>query len=195
MVKKIGIIQIVIALIMTFVAFRLDFGAVEWSKQLRDTCREFSRATEMHKETYTKSIENLLPLRDALMDMGNKTDYISAKVISFGNAWQSQKGKWYWPKAAVDLGKSIHESGNDVKALANALKQQSGVLEYYRTETYPKTISSFDSAITSLNTGAKAMDNVYDGLHCIKILFLFIGFFFLLNGVALLKIAKIKSGE
>jgi hypothetical protein len=91
----------------------------------------------------------------------------------------------------------LDESGQDINAVAAALKQQSELLEQYQQEVYPQTLSAFDEAIKALDMGACAMEDMSTSskANFTSIVFL-MGLFFLLNGIALMLIpGKISKKE
>ena len=197
LVKILGFLQIIVAVALIITANEIDPGVSVWSAQFVKTSRAFSQTTKMHKEAYSKSVQNIGSLKTALADMGKKTQSTASAITLTGQALQKNKGKWYYPDAAVRLGVTLNESGQDINAVATALTQQSELLEQYQQEVYPQTLSSFDEAIKALDIGADALEAISSSskANFTSIVFL-AGLFFFLNGIALMLIpGKVSTKE
>ena len=188
--KILGGLQIAIAAIFIITAARTAPQTSGLAKQFAQTSRELAHTVALHKDTYSRSAENVFSLRSALLDMSGKTATTAFAVQTTSRMIPKT------PKLFGKLREPLQETGQSLASVAAATKAQAEILEQYQESVYPQTIAGFNEAISSFEMSAKTLDEVSgNGTNNILTLGLLAGVFFLLNGIGMILIGCGFGGQ
>lgn len=195
-VRIIAYVQIGLAVVFALTAFRVQRSPMVLLDRYADACRDLATVVRMHNtEVYQPIMQNIFTMQEPLKDIGGKVENLSLLMENTGVALQKYRGaRWHgiplYPDTLANLGVSLQTTGVSVGRSGELLVVQSEIIEHYRKGVYDHTVQTLDYVANNLEHTSRELRQFEMPRSPFVGSIVILGVIFLLNGIALLVIAK-----
>lgn len=195
-VKIIAYVQIVLSIVFVCTALKVQRSPVKMLDGVADACRNISEVIRKHNtEVYQPSMQKVFAMQEPLRDTGGKVKVLATVMQTAGTALQKHKGaQWrgiqLYPESLAALGASLLTTGESIGRSGDLMTAQSEIIGHYRENVYEQTVRTLESTSEQLERKASEL-RLFETPHSpLAFSIVILGAIFLLNGIALLVIAK-----